>query len=79
VNFTDGNTHQIALYALDWDSTTRAAQFQVTDASGAVLDTENLSSYFNGVYMVWNIKGHAIIKVINTAGANAVVNGVFVQ
>jgi len=44
VNFTDGNTHRFALYALDWDSTTRAESVQIVDAnSGVVLDARNIS------------------------------------
>src|SRR6202044_973727 len=33
VNFTDGNSHQIALYALDWDSTARSEMVKITDTS----------------------------------------------
>ncbi len=38
VNLTDGNAHQVALYALDWDSSVRAETINVRDAAtGAVL------------------------------------------
>ena len=35
VNMKDGNTHQVALYALDWDNYQggRAEQIQILDAS----------------------------------------------
>ena len=40
VNLTDGQAHEVSLYAVDWDSTARAETVQVIDASsGAVLDT----------------------------------------
>src|SRR4029077_1138869 len=78
LNFTDGNAHQFALYAVDWDSTTRVETIQIVDAnSNAVLDTRNISSFTNGIYLVWNISGHVKINVTRTGGANAVISGVF--
>jgi hypothetical protein len=80
VNFRDGNLHQFALYALDWDTTARAETIQILDANtSAVLDTRNISSFSNGMYLVWNISGHAKINVTRTGGYNAVVSGVFFQ
>ena len=78
VNFADGNSHQFALYALDWDSSGRAETIQIVDATTqTVLDTESISNFTNGVYLVWNITGHVQINIIETAGNDAVVNGVF--
>jgi hypothetical protein len=78
VNMTDGKSHSFAIYALDWDSLGRAETVQILDAnSGAVLDTRNLANFYNGAYLVWNITGHVKINVTATAGANAVVSGVF--
>jgi len=78
VNFTDGNTHQVALYAVDWDSQGRSETIQVQDAATeALLDTRVVSAFTNGAYLVWNISGHVTISVIGTAGPNAVISGVF--
>jgi hypothetical protein len=78
INFTDGNSHQVAVYALDWDSQNRAETIQVVDAgSGAVLDSRTVSNFGNGVYLVWTISGHVTINVTNTSGPNGVVSGVF--
>ena len=78
VNLSDGKLHRFALYAVDWDTTLRAETIQVVDAnSNAVLDTRTLSSFSNGVYLVWNLSGHVKINVIWTGGNNAVVSGVF--
>jgi hypothetical protein len=78
VNFTDGNTHQLALYALDWDSTARAETLQIVDANtNVVLDTQNVFSFHNGIYLVWKISGHVKISVTRTGGANAVISGAF--
>jgi uncharacterized repeat protein (TIGR01451 family) len=78
VNFTDGNSHRFALYALDWDSQGRAETIQILDAntSGA-LDTRTISNFTNGMYLVWNISGHVKINVTWISGTNAVVSGVF--
>jgi hypothetical protein len=81
VNITDGNMHQIALYALDWDSyggVARAETVQVVNATtGTPLDSRSITNCTGGVYLIWNISGHVKINVTWTAGANAVVNGVF--
>jgi len=78
VNLTDGNPHPFALYAVDWDARGRTETIQVVDANtNAVLDTRALSSFSNGVYLVWNLSGHIKINVMWTGGTNAVVSGVF--
>ena len=80
LNFTDGNSHQVALYAVDWDMRSRAETITVQDGSSiltSVLDTESLTNFTNGTYLVWNVSGHVIITVTLNGGANAVVSGVF--
>ncbi len=79
INLTDANTHQVALYALDWDNYLggRAEMVQVMDAnSGATLDTESISAFTNGIYLVWNVSGHIKI-VVTVSRGNAVISGVF--
>jgi hypothetical protein len=78
VNITDGNTHQFALYALDWDSKGRAETIQAVDGvTGAVLDTQSLSNFTNGIYYIWNVSGHVKFTVIQVSGPNAVISGAF--
>ncbi len=78
VNLTDGNTHRIALYLLDWDSTARSETISIVDAaSNTVLDTETFSGFHNGEYAAWNVQGHVLIEVAKTGGTNAVVSGIF--
>ncbi len=79
VNLTDGKSHQVAVYALDWDGNFgRSETVQVVDAnSNAVLDTRSVSSFSNGMYLVWNVTGHVRINVTMNAGANAVISGIF--
>ena len=79
VNLTDGQAHDITLYALDWDGTnTRSEQIQITSAAtGAVLDTEEVSSFSGGVYLQWVVTGNVVITVTKLGGANAVLSGLF--
>jgi predicted RecA/RadA family phage recombinase len=79
VNITDGNTHQIALYALDWDTTARAETITIADANNPsnVLSTQTVSSFNGGIYLVWTISGDVQINVTLTGGLNAVISGVF--
>jgi hypothetical protein len=78
VNFTDTNTHQIALYLLDWDTTSRVETISVLDAaSHAVLNTQTFANFQNGEYASWSVKGNVIIQVTSNAGINAVVAGIF--
>ncbi|MCU1257635.1 MAG: hypothetical protein JWO80_520, partial [Bryobacterales bacterium] len=78
VNITDGRTHQIALYALDWDAGSRSETIDILDAStNAVLDSRSVASFVAGQYLVWNISGHLTIRVTNQNGPNAVISGVF--
>jgi len=78
VNFTDGNSHRLALYALDWDNGGRAETIQILDGTtGALLDTRNASGFSGGLYLIWNMAGHVKINVTLTSGANAVISGVF--
>ena len=80
VNLTDGNPHKVALYALDWDSSARSETINVLDAvTGAVLNSQVLpaGSFHNGEYLVWTVQGHVQFQIIENAGANAVISGVF--
>jgi hypothetical protein len=78
VDLTDGNTHQIAMYLLDWDSTARSETISILDAaSNAVLYTGTFSGFHKGEYATWNVQGNVLIRVTKTGGANGVVSGIF--
>ncbi len=81
VNLTDGKTHQVALYYVDWDLQNRCEKVEVIEyGSGRIWDTQILgtNTFTNGVYLVWNMSGHQIIRTTNLApGKNAVMSGVF--
>jgi hypothetical protein len=75
--FNDGLQHQLAIYCLDWDSTTRAERIDILDANGVLLNTQNVSNFHNGQYLVWQLSGHVQIRVTDTAGGNGVISGLF--
>jgi len=78
VNLTDGNSHQVALYALDFENFGRAETIKILDAtSSAVLDTRSIASFGNGVYQVWNLTGHVLIQINNSGSSSPVVSGLF--
>jgi hypothetical protein len=76
-NISDQNPHQVALYCMDWDSLGRQQTVQVLDANGNVLDTESLTAFSTGKYIVWNVTGHVIFRITPTGSRNAVVSGIF--
>lgn len=79
VNITDGQTHQIGLYALDWDGNNgRAQQIDILDAvSNTVLDSRSVSAFSSGKYLIWHISGHVVIKLTSTGIYNSVISGIF--
>ena len=80
VNLTDGQTHDLELYFVDWDSTGRGEQVQISSASsGVVLDTETISSFHSGLYLDYQVSGNLLIKFTRTSGANALLSGLFLD
>ena len=78
VDVTDSQSYNLELYVLDYDTTTRAEQIQFTNATtGAVLSTQTVSSFSGGAYMNYTISGNVLITITKTAGANAVLSGLF--
>jgi hypothetical protein len=78
INLTDSASHQVALYLLDWDSNTRVTRVDVLDAgTQQVLATQTVQSYQPGVYLLWNLKGHVVLRFTKQGGANAVLSGLF--
>ena len=72
--------HDLELYAVDWDNAGRSERVQIIDpGTGAVLDTETLSSFKGGDYLQWAVSGDVEIKVTRLAGPNAVISGLFLD
>ena len=80
VNLADGQTHYLELYFLDWDNKGRSEQVQISHATtGTVLATETISSFSSGDYLDWKVSGNLVITITRLAGANAVLNGLFLD
>jgi RHS repeat-associated protein len=77
LNYTDTAQHQIALYCVDWDTTARQQRVDILDSNGNVLNSQNVSSFNGGIYLVWKVSGHIAIRVTSTGGLNAVISGLF--
>ena len=78
VDLTDGQSHDLELYLLDYDSTSRSEKIVLSDANThAVLSTESVSSFSGGVYVNYTISGNVLITITKTGGANAVLSGLF--
>lgn len=77
LNLTDGQTHRVGLYAVDYDKLSRAQTFQISDAvTGTFLDTRSISGFVKGQWLFWNLTGHVKITITCTSGADAVVSGI---
>jgi hypothetical protein len=79
LDLTDGNTHSVSLYAVDYDGQGRDETVLVYDTvTGILLDMERIPYPFkNGLYLVWKIKGNVTFDVICNQGPNAVVSAFF--
>jgi subtilisin family serine protease len=78
LSFTDANTHQVSVYALDWDNYLggRKETLDILDANGTLLDSRPLSGFANGAYVVWNLSGHVVLRVTNTGSSNGVISAI---
>ncbi len=79
LNLPAGRAHRVALYMLDWDTTSRKQQIDVIDAeTGQLLDSRVVESFDGGKYLTWTISGHVKFRFSNLAnGLNAVLSGIF--
>ncbi len=78
VNLTDGQTHDLELYFVDWDTTKRSESVTLSNAvTGTVLSTETVSSFNSGVYLKWAVSGNVLITFTTLSGVNAVLSGLF--
>ena len=70
LNLTDKLPHKVSFYALDFYNSGFRQRFKVKDASsGAVLSTQNLSTFAGGVYISWQVSGHVIFEINEHRGS----------
>jgi hypothetical protein len=84
VNFTDGQTHQLALYSYDFDASfwagPRTQKIEIIDLNNnVVLSQRFMGSFEFGKYVIWNVRGNIRVKLtaINGSYGNAVLSGIF--
>jgi hypothetical protein len=77
LNFTDQAQHQLAIYCLDWDTNFRSQTVDVLDSNNNLLNSQSISSFNGGVYLVWNVSGHVKLRFTLNGGLNPVVSGLF--
>ena len=78
LNLTDGNTHRVSLYLLDWSNMSRSETITIRDAATqTVLDSETFSNFNGGQYASWNVKGNVIIEADPVAGSTPLICGIF--
>lgn len=78
LNLRDGLAHRIALYVMDWDLNSKSERIDILDASSnAVLNSQTVTNYTHGKYLIWTVRGHVKIKMTNLGPFNGVINGLF--
>ena len=78
LNFSDGNTHRLALYFVDWDRSGRSQKIEILDASsGAVLHSQTISNFQEGLYATYNVKGAIRLRITKLSGPNGLLMGIF--
>jgi hypothetical protein len=78
VNLTDGQTHDLELYFLDWDKVARSEIVTISNATtGALISTKTVSSFQSGAYLEWAVSGNVLFTITSTTGSNAVLSGLF--
>jgi alpha-L-rhamnosidase len=76
---TGSQSHQVALYFLDWDDSARRSAIEVFDAKSLrlIAPVQLIKNYKNGKYLVFNYSGSIRIRVNQVRGPNAAVSGLF--
>jgi outer membrane protein assembly factor BamB len=68
VDTSDGQEHQVAAYYLETPSRT-TAKVDVLDAeTGAVLDSQPIENGSRNTYLIWRVKGRAVIRFVRLSG-----------
>ena len=79
LSLTDGKSHQVAFYVVDWDSYTRAENVEIFDyyRQTKVGNTVGVASFHGGRYLIYEISGRVLIRFTHTGGKDAVLSGIF--
>ncbi|HEU4765786.1 MAG TPA: Ig-like domain-containing protein, partial [Pyrinomonadaceae bacterium] len=78
LNFTDGQSHRVAIYCLDWDGNNRQQRVDVVDwATNTLIESRSISQFNGGQYLVWDIRGRVKLVVAKTGAKTAVISGIY--
>lgn len=78
LNMADTLTHRFAMYFLDWERLGRVQTVEILDAvTGAVLDTQTMSSFGEGKYLVWDLVGDVKVRLTRVGGTNVNMQALF--
>lgn len=82
IEFTDGKEHQVALYCMAWNKHCDMSVEVLDGDTRAVLDTQPVKDFVKGKYLIWNLKGQAIIRLssnVQQEGTAALASGLFID
>jgi hypothetical protein len=79
LNFTDANTHQLAVYFPHWQYFNKNEALDVLDVNGNVLTTQNVETFHSGVYLVWRLSGHVKMRITRLGGPVGLINRLIAQ
>lgn len=90
VNISDGKTHKVTFYLLDYDNLDRKEKIEMLDASNNVLASVVAEKFYHGTitgdaaareprYFSFDVSGNVTFKVTNLgpSGSDAVLSGIF--
>jgi hypothetical protein len=70
---------RVTFYVCDWDGLARAQDYQVFAGGKAITSNVRIDSFQGGIYLGVDVPGDCFIRFTRTGGANAVVNGLFLD
>lgn len=78
IGVNDSQTHRLAMYFVDADTTSRSQKVELWDGSnGALLNSQTLSGFNGGKWLTYDFKGPIRVTITKTAGGNGVISGLF--
>jgi len=78
-NPNDGITHRMAVYCLDWDSTSRSQYLDLINPTTGLSELPNpiaVTNFHNGVWVLFNFTGNVKLRLTNNGGPNPVVSAI---
>ena len=80
ITLNDGNPHQVALYLSEFAVNSRDLSVEIADPNtGEVLDIRRAHGLSEGKYRGWDIQGAVQVSISVNIGANAILNGIFLD